>query len=514
MSGRGRRGGGGGGAPLINSNYGKSESKSKSGNPIRQNVRQKNDNATNKNKLVIQTRVINSAPIGLSVIYANNPNNSDYKIHYLRIGDQIANGSKKLATTVKEDNVTVKLRKYFHIWTKRDVGFNPDECIFLNMSSNVDINSRADVDEWIDEFKLNQDLCNNGIVGIRIYALWIFVDGKLHTTFDSIHKDLTFEIKMNHDYEKEWVRPYFLMKKGLALTDLSVDTTFNFAKFDLKIKEYCNHVSKQICFFDSTVRNLLLTLPRLQDLFLFSFIDVEKDTMCKMTELIIIFGYDCKIASSKFMYLIIILTAHMQRNEYRKWRAKQLFKDEHPENIYLCFSYVASDTIASCLLDADLIVFLAKNIESLQTIDYDEIRKNAATTLAICGNVYSQTSREDPFQQMQQSLQHINLLYLENNTHPHHNWYRTIKDILSTVTIKQDVINVTIQLLICVLSVVYGQTSIYVKPQKKCVKSASASESESNSGCSVMGGKSRRKTKDRKTRKNKLSKKTHRRSRK
>jgi hypothetical protein len=55
----------------------------------------------------------------------------------------------------------------------------------------------------------------------------------------------------------------------------------------------------------------------------------------------------------------------------------------------------------------------------------------------------------------------------------------------------------------------HGKTQGLSTGAIKCVNN-----SESNSICSVMGGKSRRKTKYRKTRKNKLSKKTHRRSRK
>jgi hypothetical protein len=116
-------------------------------------------------------------------------------------------------------------------------------------------------------------------------------------------------------------------------------------------------------------------------------------------------------------------------------------------------------------------------------------------------------------------LQHINLLDFENKTHPHHEWYHRIKSNLRTVSFNKDVFDVTIQLLIYVLSVVYGQTSIYVKPQKQHQETKCVDESESTSRCSVMGGKSRRKTKDRKTkyrktRKTKLYKKTHRRSRK
>jgi hypothetical protein len=174
---------------------------------------------------------------------------------------------------------------------------------------------------------------------------------------------------------------------------------------------------------------------------------------------------------------------------------------------------VTPEKIKSCLLDSDLIVFIAKNVAQLQTID---IHKNAANTLAHYGTVYSETStmNMDPFQKIQESLQHINLSDLENNKHPHHEWYHRIKSNLSTVPLEQSVIDVTIQLLIYVLSVVYGQKPQKQHQEKECIASASASASESTSRCSVMGGKSRRKTKYRKPRKNKLYKKTHRRSRK
>ena len=211
------------------------------------------------------------------------------------------------------------------------------------------------------------------------------------------------------------------------------------------------------------------------------------------------------------MYLIIILTAFMYRNKFGS-----IYEYKH-------FSYVTPAKIESCLLDADFNVFIAKSVALLKTrTDDDNYKINAANTLAHYGygNVYHQTSTRnmDPFQKMQTSLQHINLSYLENVGH--HKWYREIKIILSTVT-TQDVIDVTIKLLICVLSEVYAASespsasaSESESPSASASASASASPSASNSICAISGGKRRRKTKYRKTRKNKLSKKTHRRSRK
>ncbi len=394
--------------------------------------------------------------------------------------------------------------RHFKIWT--NTHFDQTKYMLLKRLVNQgEIRSYKDLKEWIDEFQLNQHLCELGIIKIKIHAFWVFINGVSHKYDSSNYQSINFAGIPNEYYTSPHglIQPYFLVDRAQSFQRMVPEERYNHDNnFDLSVLDYCTDVSKYMFMVDSSVFNLLLTLNNE-----LSFIDVEESRMVYTNDLCKILEYDnldkCAESSAKFMYLIIILTAFIYRNKIRN------------TNEYKHFSYVTPEKIESCLLDADLIVFIAKNVAQLQN-EINNIHKNAANTLAHYGTVYSKPStiNIDPFQQMHQSLQHINLSDLENVGHPHHNWYYRINSNLSTVTLTKDVINVTIQLLICVLSVVYGQTSIYVKPPKKCVKSASASAHESNSTCAISGGKRRRKTKYRKPRKNKLSKKTHRRSRK
>ena len=403
--------------------------------------------------------------------------------------------------------------RHFKIWT--NTHFDQTKYMLLKRLVNQgEIRSYEDLKEWIDEFQLNQHLCELGIIKIKIHAFWVFINDKLlindkprvydSSNYQSI--DFTGILKEEHyTNSHDLIQPYFLVDRAQSFQHMVPENSYNHDnKFEFSVLDYCTQVSKHMLMVDCSVFNLLLTLNEL------SFIDVEKGRMVYTKDLAEILEYTnlnaCAESSAKFMYLIIILTAFIYRNIIRN------------TNEYQHFSYVTPEKIESCLLDVELIVFIAKNVAQLQTID---IHKNAANTLAHYGTVYSETStmNMDPFQKMQESLQRINLSDLKNKRHPHHEWYHRIKSNLSTVSINKDVIDVTIQLLIYVLSVVYGQTSIYVKPQKQHQETKCVNESESNSGCAIMGGKSRRKTKDRKTkdrktRKNKLSKKTHRRSRK
>lgn len=392
--------------------------------------------------------------------------------------------------------------RHFKIWT--NTHFDQTKYMLLKRLVNQgEIRSYEDLKEWIDEFQLNQHLCELGIIKIKIHAFWVFINGVSHKYDSSNYQTINFAGISNDYYTNghSLIQPYFLVDRAQSFQLIIPENSYNHDnKFELSVLDYCTQVSKHMLMVDCSVLNLLLTLNNE-----LSFIDVEEGRMVYTQDLTRILEYTdlnaCAESSAKFMYLIIILTAffiYRNTNEYQH------------------FSYVTPEKIEGCLLDADLNVFIAKNVAQLQTID---IYINAANTLAHYGTVYSRTStmNMDPFQKMQESLQHINLLELENKRHPHHEWYHRIKSNLSTVSFNKDIIDVTIQLLIYVLSVVYGENPQKQHQEKECI--VSASETESNSGCAIMGGKSRRKTKDRKTkdrktRRNKLSKKTHRRSRK
>ena len=438
----------------------------------------------------------------IPVIISTSPTAS-YAEYTLKIGNSGGKaGSRKqpFDVVVINPGEIIPSRNY-KIWT--NTHFDQTKYMLLKRLVNQgEIRSYEDLKEWIDEFQLNQHLCELGIIKIKIHAFWVFINGVSNKYDSSNYQSINFTEIANENYQHGLIQPIFLVDRAQSFQRMVPEERYNHDnKFELSVLNYCRQVSRHMLMVDSSVFNLLLTLNNE-----LSFIDVEEGRMVYTQDLCEILEYTdlnaCAESSAKFMYLIIILTSFIHRNKFGN------------TNEYKHFSYATPEKIESCLLDGDLIVFIAKNVAQLQL--NDDINKNAAYTLAHYGTVYFETSAMDmdPFQKTQKSLQHINLSDLENVGHPHHEWYHRIKGILSTVPLNKDIIYVTMQLLIYVLSEVYGQTSIYVKPQKKCVKSASASESESNSGCSVMGGKSRRKTKYRKTRKNKLSKKTHRRSRK
>lgn len=427
---------------------------------------------------------------------------ASYAEYTLKIGNSGGKaGSRKqpFDVVVINPGEIIPSRNY-KIWT--NTHFDQTKYMLLKRLVNQgEIRSYEDLKEWIDEFQLNQHLCELGIIKIKIHAFWVFINGVSNKYDSSNYQSINFTEIANENYQHGLIQPIFLVDRAQSFQRMVPEERYNHDnKFELSVLDYCTDVSKHMLMVDSSVFNLLLTLKNE-----LSFIDVEEGRMVYTQDLCEILEYDnldkCAESSAKFMYLIIILTSFIHRNKFGN------------TNEYKHFSYVTPEKIKSCLLDGDLIVFIAKNVAQLQL--NDDINKNAAYTLAHYGTVYFEMSTMDmdPFQKTQKSLQHIILSDLENNKqHPHHEWYRRIKGILRTVPLEQDVINVTMQLLIYVLSEVYGQTSIYVKPQKRHQeKECTASESESNSGCAIMGGKSRRKTKGRK---NKHYKKTHRRSRK
>jgi len=442
----------------------------------------------------------------IPVIIRTSPNAS-YAEYTLKIGNSGGKaGSRKQPFDIVVINPgEIVPSRHFKIWT--NTHFDQTKYMLLKRLVNQgEIRSYEDLKEWIDEFQLNQHLCELGIIKIKIHAFWVFINGVSHKYDSSNYETIDFTGIPNEDYKNpdSLIQPYFLVDRAQSFQRIVPEESYNHDnKFELSVLDYCTQVSKHMLMVDCSVFNLLLTLNNE-----LSFIDVEEGRMVYTQDLTRILEYTdlnaCAESSAKFMYLIIILTAFIHRNIFRN------------TNEYQHFSYVTPEKIEGCLLDADLNVFIAKNVAQLQTID---IYINAANTLAHYGTIYSRTStiNMDPFQKMQESLQHINLSDLKKKTHPHHEWYHRIKSNLSTVSFNKDVIDVTIQLSIYVLSVVYGQKPQKQHQEKECIVSASATES--NSGCAIMGGKSRRKTKDRKTkdrkdRKNKLSKKTHRRSRK
>ena len=291
----------------------------------------------------------------------------------------------------------------------------------------------------------------------------------------------------------------------------------------------------------------------------FSIIDVEHDKMCKIIKLASILNYtdlnDCSKCSELFMYLIVILSAYNINN------------DPCPNKIlyYRCFEYVNAELIKECLLNPQIIHFLARNVKALkENNDYcrskepvvreavkKEFIKNkrkaveeellqeinakllleinsSDTLLSVTANAANTLSDVMSlkkyrglfhFEILNVALGNVNILELKRinpkDKDEYEEWNTTISETIGTYY-EPEIRDVTKRLLIFALNKVYDGPTIdhpkHTQPTTTMVADASASAHAFS--CLTQGGKSRRKTKYRKTRKNKLSKKTHRRSRK